>query len=104
MSDIDKLVDKAAEPSFYTRVLFLSLMIAQDVAAEDPETPDHEVRLNYANLIFRGEESANLLAAHVIAANPTIQQAITNNNEPSDADIQFVLSSIWTSRAKAFWN
>lgn len=98
----EKLVAKTAEPAFYSRVLFLALMTAQDVAAEDPETADHEIRASYANRIFRGEESASLLAAHVIAANPTIQATIIADNEPPDNDIQFVLASIWTGRAKAF--
>lgn len=96
-------VSKANDPAFYTRVLFLSLTTAQSVAAEADNTPNHAARVKYANRILRGEENAPLLAAHVISANGSIRANIDNNTDVPDGDIEFVLASIWDSRAKAFF-
>lgn len=96
------LIDKANDPVFYQRVFFLALKTAQAVATEADTVPDYPARAAYAKQIVRGDDSATLLAAHVIASNGTIQSTINAGNEPPDADIEFALSSIWTSRALAF--
>lgn len=103
MLDTEKLIAKSAEPLFYQRVLFLALISAQQVATEDPDTENHEARRDYANMILRGEENGQLLAVHVIAANAVIRDSILAGDEPEDADIEFVLASIWTARALAFY-
>lgn len=99
---IGKLVAKANEPAFYTKVGFIAMKVAQAVASEDETTPDHEIRLAYANRIFRGEDNLPLLAAHMIASNATLQTTIGNDDEPTDNDLEYVFGSIWTARAKAF--
>lgn len=99
---ISDLVAKVNEPAFYTKVLFIALKVAQNVASESEATTDHAARVAYANRIFRGQDSAALIAAHIIAANATIQNVINAGNEPSDSDIEFVFGEIWTARAKAF--
>jgi hypothetical protein len=87
--------------------MMLSFTTAQQVASEDPATADHAERMSYAALVLRGDEKPQLLAAHVIASNPTISAAIDSDpaalgsNVP-DNDIAFALSSIWTARALAF--
>lgn len=103
MNDTEKLVIKASEPLFYRRVMFLALSAAQDIASEDPETANHKERVQYARRIMRGEEDATMLAAHVIAANPTIRSSIIADEEPTDNDVSFVLASIWNARAFAFF-
>lgn len=99
---IADLVAKANEPSFYTKVGFLAMKVAQNVATEADTTADHAVRLAYANRVFRGEENFPLLAAHMIAANGSLQNSINAGGEPTDGDLEYVFGEIWTSRAKAF--
>ena len=95
-------VAKANEPTFYTRVMFIALRAAQNVAAEAPETANHSNRVAYANRILRGEENAPLLAAHVISANAVIMGNIDADQDPADGDLEFVLSTVWDARANAF--
>jgi hypothetical protein len=106
MSALD-LIATAHDETFSGRVMMIMFNVAQQVSTEDPATPDHDVRINYAGRVIRGADQPQLAAAHVISSNPTI--AATIESEPEllgsnvpDNDIQFALSSIWTSRAKAY--
>jgi hypothetical protein len=106
MAVIDHIAT-ARNAEFAARVMMLSLKVAQQVSSEDPAIPDHATRVSYANRIFRGDENPKMLAAHVIASNPTLQAQIDANagalgsNIP-DGDIEFVLASIWGARSVAF--
>ena len=106
MSAIDQIA-AARNDAFAGRVMMLALKTAQNVADEDPSAADHEARVAYALRVIRGDDQPKLIAAHVIAANPTIAAAIEAHpmqfgaNVP-DGDIEFVLASIWTARALAF--
>lgn len=101
------LIAAASDAEFAGRTNVLLFKVAQMVASEDPGTPDHAVRVAYANRVFRGDERPQLVALHMIASNLTIAQNISNDpdelgaNVP-DGDIEFVLASIWTARAVAF--
>ena len=106
MAAIDQIATARSE-EFSARTLFLATLTAQQVAAEDVATPDHDVRMAYAGRVIRGTDNPKMIATHVIASNPTIQAAIASDpaalgsNVP-DGDIQFALASIWTARAHAF--
>src|SRR5262245_61297813 len=106
MSALD-LVATARNDTFAARVMMISYKVAQAVASEDPATADHAVRVDYAGRVIRGADNPKNMAAHVISSNPTIAAAIESDpasfgaNVP-DNDIEFALSSIWTSRANAF--
>lgn len=98
----------ASDPTFSGRVMMLSFKVAQMVASEDETAPHHKERMNYAGIVIKGDEKPQLLAAHVIASNPTISAAVDGDpdklgsNVP-DADIEFALSSIWDARSLAFY-
>lgn len=100
----DKIIAEVSKPSFYTRVGFLALKAAQNVASEAENTANHALRVAYANKVFRGEDSAILVAFHVVASNGTITNTIINSGGDAvpDGDIEFALGSIWDARAKAF--
>ena len=100
------IIAAASDPVFYTRVAFLALKVAQQVAAEDPATPDHANRIHYAGLVLTGQDKALLLALHLVASNATVSQNIEANGGDAvpDGDIEFVLASIWGARAAAFAN
>lgn len=106
MTAID-LIATSRNLDFAGRVLMLAFKAAQQVASEDPTTPEHETRVLYAQRIMRGDEHQQLIAAHLIASNPTIAATIESNptllgaNVP-DGDIEFALGGIWTARALAF--
>jgi hypothetical protein len=106
MSAVDQIA-AASDETFAGRVMMLMFKVGQQVASEDPNAPDHAARMNYAEIVMRGEEKPQLVAAHVISSNPTIGAAIDSDppalgsNVP-DADIEFALSSIWTARSLAF--
>ena len=106
MSALDHIA-AARNDAFASRVLMLSFTTAQNVESEDPATPDHAVRVDYASRVIRGDDNAKMMATQVIASNSTIQATI--DSDPSqqganvpDNDIAFALSSIWTARAIAF--
>jgi hypothetical protein len=103
------LIATASNEEFSGRVMMIAFKVAQNVASEDAGTADHAARVDYAEIIFRGDDKPNLMAAHVISSNPTIGAAIEDEpdahgaNVP-DGDIEFALASIWTARALAFAN
>jgi hypothetical protein len=103
MSTTD-IVTAASDPMFYTRVAFIALKAAQNVASEDPATTNHANRVAYANKIFRGDDKGLLIALHIVASNPTIAAALESSggSAVSDNDIEFAMNSIWNARANAF--
>jgi hypothetical protein len=98
------IIDAASDPTFYTRVSFISLKVAQNVATEAPATPNHANRIAYCARIFTGADKALLLAQHVAASNPTIASTLETQggNAVPDADIEFALGAIWDARANSF--
>lgn len=99
-----ELIAEATKPTFYTRVAFIALKVAQNVAAEAANTVNHANRVKYSNRILRGEENASLLSLHVAASNGTIanQMQAEGGDAVPDGDIEFALSSLWDARANAF--
>jgi hypothetical protein len=104
MSTTD-IISAASDPIFFTRVSFISLKVAQDVASEATDAPNHANRAAYASAIFRGADNATLLAMHIAASNPTIaaelEQPGGGANVP-DGDIEFAMATIWDARANAY--
>jgi hypothetical protein len=106
MSALD-LIATASDETFAGRVMMLMFKVGQQVASEDVGEPNHAERMNYAEIVMRGDEKPQIVAAHAISSNPTISAAIEaepallGSNVP-DNDIEFALSSIWTARALAF--
>lgn len=101
---VQQVIDAATMPNFYTRVAFLALKAAQNVASEDPKTDNHANRVAYSNRILSGADSALLLTLHLVASNATIAgklEAEGGNGVP-DSDIEFALGSIWDARSNAF--
>jgi hypothetical protein len=98
------IIAAASNPVFYTRVAFIALKVAQQVASEDPATADHAVRVAYAGRVMTGDDKALLLALHLVASNPTLATELETGGGDAvpDGDIEFVLGSIWTARANAF--
>src|SRR5262245_55398310 len=106
MSALDQIT-AARDDEFAARVSMITFKVAQNVASEDPATPNHAERLDYALRNIRGGENPKLVAAHLISSNPTIAAAIDANPELRgsnipDGDIEFALSSIWTARSLAY--
>jgi len=99
-----EIIAEASKPTFYSRVAYIALKVAQNVASEDPGAANHANRVAYSSRIFAGQDNAVLLAQHVVSSNPTI--AATMEADGSDAvpdgDIEFALASIWDARANAF--
>lgn len=98
------IISAASDPTFYTRVSFIALKVAQNVAAEDPSAPNHANRIAYCARVFTGQDGALLLAQHVAASNPTIAAALESGGGDAvpDSDIEFALASIWDARANSF--
>jgi len=97
-----EIVQAAANPDFYTRVSFIALKTAQNVASEGESAPNHAARVQYANRVFRGDDNAALLAQHV-ATNATIGSALEQGLPVPDGDIEYALSTIWDARANSFY-
>lgn len=105
MSAVDQIA-AASDATFAGRVMMIMFRVAQNVASEDPTTTNHAERIAYSGFVIRGDERPQLVAAHVIASNPTIGATIDGtpaalgSNVP-DGDIEFALASIWDSRSLA---
>lgn len=98
----EKIIAAASDPIFYTRVAFIALKSAQNVASEPIDTVNHENRVNYAARVMTGKDKAILLALHVVASNPTIAGKLDAGQDVPDGDIEFALGSIWDARSNAF--
>jgi len=98
------IINAASDPTFYTRVSFIALKVAQNVATEAESTPNHANRIAYCARIFTGDDAALLLAQHVAASNPTIAETLETEGGAAvpDADIEFALGGIWDARANSF--
>jgi len=98
------IIAEVSKPEFYTRVSFISLKVAQNVASEDAATANHENRTAYSSRIFRGDEDALMLSMHLVSSNPAITATIEaeGGDAVPDGDIEFALATIWDSRANAF--
>ena len=106
MSALDQIA-AASDDTFSGRVMMIQFGVAQNVASEDPATPNHSERISYALLVIRGDEKPKLVAAHIISANPVIagaidsEPALLGSNVP-DGDIEFALATVWDSRSLAY--
>lgn len=98
------IIAAASDPVFYTRVSFIALKAAQNVATEDPNAPNHTNRVDYAERIFRGGDNALLISMHIAASNSTIAATLESGGGEAvpDGDIEFAMGQIWDSRSNAF--
>jgi len=98
------IITAASKPIFYTRVAFIALKAAQNVANEDPGTPNHAVRAAYAGRVLTGEDKALLIALHIAASNGTIAATLETSGGEAvpDGDLEFAMGQIWDARANAF--
>ena len=99
---VEQIIAATAKPAFYTRVAFLALRAAQAISSEAEDTPNHEHRVYYAGVIFRGDDKVLNLAMHIVSATQSISAALEAGTEVSDTDIETALASIWDARANAF--
>lgn len=96
------IISAATDPVFYTRVAFIALKAAQNVANEAPSTPNHANRAAYAGRVLTGEDKSLLLALHIAASNPTIASTLEAGNDVPDSDLEYAMGQIWDARANAF--
>lgn len=98
------IIAAASQPTFYSRVAFIALKAAQNVANEDPATPNHANRVAYAGRVLSGSDKALLLALHIAASNSTIAAALeaSGGDAVPDNDLEYAMGQIWDSRANAF--
>ena len=98
------IITAAYETSFYSRVNFIALKTAQNVATEDVATPNHDARLAYAGRIMIGQDSAQQISLHIAAVNPTIAETLETQGGDAvpDGDIEYAMGQIWDARANAW--
>lgn len=98
------IIAAASDPTYYTRVAFIALKSAQNVAAEDPATPNHANRVAYAGRVLTGDDKALLLALHIAASNATIASTLESGGGDAvpDGDIEYAMGQIWDARANAY--
>jgi hypothetical protein len=97
------IVTAASDPSFYMRVSFAALKIAQKIVSE-PSGPNSKNRVGYANRILTGNDNAILLAQHV-ATDAVVGKALEDGGaeRPLDVDIERSLLTLWNARANAYF-
>lgn len=98
------IIAAASDPVFYTRVAFIALKAAQNVANEASNTANHANRVKYAGRVFSGQDSALALTLHIAASNATIAATLASGGGDAvpDGDIEYAMGEIWNARANAF--
>lgn len=95
------IVDVAAKPSFQARVNYALTIAAVNVAAEDPGTPNHVARVEFAERVLQGDYSLSG-AVNAVLANTTIAAESTSAERGEgipDGDLQFAVNSIFDALA-----
>jgi hypothetical protein len=98
----EKIMQAVADKLFCQRVAFVAMQVAARSTGEPPETPNYANRVAYANMVFRGDERALLLAVHVVSASSDIGAALEAGSEVTDEQLALALEAIWDTRATAF--
>jgi hypothetical protein len=73
-----------------------AVIAAGNIITEDPATPDHVNRLNWANFVMGLSVSAIEVFKWPVAQNPTIQASVAadpSGDSVTDSDVQFVVNS-----------
>jgi len=98
------IIAAASDPTYYTRVAFIALKVAQNVASEDTNYPNHANRAAYAGRVMTGQDKALLLALHIAAANATIAATLESGGGDAvpDGDIEYAMGQIWDARSNAY--
>lgn len=98
------IINAASDPVFYTRVAFIALKAAQNVANEATNTANHANRINYAGRVLTGQDKALLIALHIAASNGTIASTLESSGGDAvpDGDLEYAMGQIWDSRSNAF--
>jgi hypothetical protein len=98
------IIQAASDPTYYTRVAFIALKAAQNVATEADSTPNHANRLAYAGRVMTGQDKALLIALHIAASNGTIAAALESGGGSAvpDGDIEYAMGQIWDARSNAY--
>ena len=98
----EKIMQAVADKLFCQRVAFVAMQVAARSTGEPPETPNYANRVAYANMVFRGDERALLLAVHAASASSGIGAALEAGSEVTDEQLALALEAIWDTRATAF--
>jgi len=98
----EKIMQAVADKLFCQRVAFMAMQVATRSTGEPPETPNYANRVAYANMVFRGDERALLLAVHAASASSGIGAALEAGSEVTDEQLALALEAIWDTRATAF--
>ncbi len=106
MAMID-LIATARDDTFAARVAMILMTLAINIMNEDPTTPNHANRMILANMHMKGMVNCKLIAAAVIAYNPTIQTEIESSpaslgSTCPDGDLNYVLSGLYNNIANAY--
>ena len=83
-------------PSVQQQIEVAVIHDVQDIFNEDPATPDHTNRWNWASWANKNSSVAWIAFAWPVAMNPTIQAAVQadpSGQSVQDSDVQFVVTS-----------
>jgi hypothetical protein len=83
-------------PSISHQIEAATVDAAMAIINEDPATPNHVDRLNWANFVMGTSQAAWLVFAWLVAQNPSVQtsvQADPTGESVSDSDIKFIVNS-----------
>lgn len=92
MATYAELSDLTGDAVFQKRVRFAVLRAAYDVRNEDPATPDHDDRVNWAARVLDDSQQIDYGRVAIgVVLNPAIGAA---GAAATDADIQFQVNSM----------
>lgn len=83
-------------PSLQQQIEVSVIKDAEDIFNEDPATPDHTNRWNWASWANKNSSVAWIAFAWPVAMNPTIQAAVQadpSGQSVNDSDVQYVVTT-----------
>lgn len=104
MATLQDRFSSAQDNSFFPRVRVALAITAAQIAAEDPETPNHENRVAYARDVFRHPDEHVGYWMFALQGSPnfgtgTEDPADNDPNGEGDSSLLWTIASMWDSYA-----
>lgn len=91
----------AKDPNFLTRLSYLLVQQARVVKSEDPATPQHTARSNYATAVINNPSGMTPPAAVMVVGGPNVIGTVTLEDS---GPVTTATDAALTSQIATFWN
>lgn len=105
MATLHDRFDAARDDTFFPRVRVALAITAAQIAAEDPETANHDNRVAYARDVFRNPDTHVGYWMFALQGSPNFGTGVDDpaDNDPNgegDSSLLWTIASMWDSYAE----